>query len=701
MKDMTEIVRKIDLWQSNANTVIVPVQNDAGSRFLACRLTSEGRLYNIPDDTTAMLGVRKSDETVTLTIATITNGIVVAELTNQTLAITGIADAQIILYHGEEELKTPPFKLNIAEQLIPDGTVESSDEFSALTELLNNYSIDSKLSTTSTHPLQNKVIAEEFEKFFEVSGTGKNLFNPDDEDIVVGKIFNDNGELTVSNASFMTSGYIEVEEGERYVCSVERNGSRNQVIRSYCAYEEDKSTVVAASGSSQNRGVIVIPDGAKYIRVSTYSTNYGGSNWQFEKTEGDSTSYEKYHYIYDLSEIVTVQGANSIKKIVEPSSITLNLFNKNVVADGIITDTGIVVNSAYKASDFIYIGNGKNLACSWVTTGPTYPRTVVFYAEDHSVIASYNTSPTNNYPESCFLHAKDANGRICTIIPIPSETVYVRVSLIATSLDDYMIYTLGENELSRPADYIAFNSGYVNKTNLRIGQPNYIKSYFNGKKAVFIGDSITAGYSLVVTEKPFPAIVSSNLNMSHVNYGIGGSEIAQFEAGNNTYNPMCIRYADMDDDADLIIIAGGTNDWSHNHTQLGVMGDTSINTFYGALDTMCKGLLAKYHGKTIVFMTPIKRDSGNGTETGKEYFSPNALGYVLKDFVDAIKKVCEFYGIPVIDMYADCSLNPIIPVIRSNYFSNDGSHPNRIGQMIMARRVTAGIQALCQSTYEI
>lgn len=699
---MTEIVRKVDLWLSNANTVITPVQNDAGSRFVVAQLTVEGKPYSLPSNATLMLAVRKPDGTVTLTAAQAVDNKIVAELTNQTLAVSGIADAQIIIYVGESVLRTPPFKLRVLECIVTDGVIESTDEFSALTELLNNYSIDKKLSIESTHPVQNKVIAEEFDKFFEVSGTGKNLFNPEDEDIVIGKIFNDDGELTVSNASFMTSGYIEVEEGERYVASAERNGSRNQVIRSYCAYAEDKTTIVSASGTSQNRGIIIIPAGAKYVRISTYSTNYGGSNWQFEKTEGDSTSYEKYHYIYDLSEIVSVQGTNSIKEIVEPSSITLNLFNKNVVSDGIITDTGIKQISSYKVSDFIYIGNGKRLACSWVTTGPTYPRSVVFYSEDKStVIAYYTTSPTNNYPDNTFLHALDANGRICTIIPIPSEAVYVRVSVLATAIDNHMIYTLAENELSRPADYTEFSSGYINKANLKIEQPNYIRSYFNGKKAVFLGDSITAGYSLASTEKPFPAIVSSNLNMLHVNYGIGGSEIAQFAEGDTTYNPMCLRYANMDNDADLVVIAGGTNDWSHGHTQLGTMGDTSINTFYGALDTMCKGLLEKYHGKTIIFMTPIKRDYGNGTETGKEYFSPNPLGYVLKDFVDAIKQVCEFYGIPVIDMYADCSLNPIISVIRNNYFNGDGSHPNRLGQMIMARRVTAGIQALCQSTYEI
>lgn len=390
---------------------------------------------------------------------------------------------------------------------------------------------------------------------------------------------------------------------------------------------------------------------------------------------------------------------SGIEEITEVSSTTINLFNKNSVVNGIITDTGITTNASYKASDFIYLGAGKNIACSWLASAQN-PRSMVFYGADKTtVIAYYKSLPSPaTYPAETFQHKQDDNGRNCTVVPIPNGAVYVRVSVLATALDNYMIYTLAENEISRPADYVAYNSGYINKVDLRIEQPNYIKSYFNGKKAVFLGDSITAGYSLTSTEKPFPAIVASNLNMTYVNYGIGGSEIAQFADGDNTYNPMCIRYANMDNDADLVIVAGGTNDWSHDHTTIGTMGDTSINTFYGAMDTLCKGLLAKYAGKTIIFMTPIKRWANKAV--GDEYYSANSQGFTLGDIADAIKEVCAFYGIPVIDMFTECSLNPLIDEIYTNYIP-DGSHPNRKGQIVMAKRVTAGIQALCQSTYEI
>jgi len=156
---LTELVKKLDLWYSNAAIVLHPVQNDAGSRFLAASITDCGKPYTIPEQATVMLAVKKPDGTSTLTSATVTDNKVIAELTNQTLAVKGIADAQIIIYSGLSELKTPPFKLNISEQIIPDGVVESTDEWSALVTLLNQYSIDTQLDSTSTHAVENRVVA--------------------------------------------------------------------------------------------------------------------------------------------------------------------------------------------------------------------------------------------------------------------------------------------------------------------------------------------------------------------------------------------------------------------------------------------------------------------------------------------------------------------------------------------------------------
>lgn len=136
---MVEVIKRIDLCYSNASVILTPVQNDAGSRFLVASLTSEGEPYTIPEGCTVQLAVRKPDGTKTLTAAIVKDNTVVCELTNQSLAVKGIADAQIIIYNGLAVLKTPPFKLNIFEQIVSDDAIVSTDEFTALSEIMKNY----------------------------------------------------------------------------------------------------------------------------------------------------------------------------------------------------------------------------------------------------------------------------------------------------------------------------------------------------------------------------------------------------------------------------------------------------------------------------------------------------------------------------------------------------------------------------------
>ena len=136
---MVEVIKRIDLCYSNASVILTPVQNDAGSRFLIASLTSEGEPYTIPEGCTVQLAVRKPDGTKTLTAASVKGNTIVCELTNQSLAVKGIADAQIIIYNGLAVLKTPPFKLNTFEQIVSDDTIVSTDEFTALSEIMKNY----------------------------------------------------------------------------------------------------------------------------------------------------------------------------------------------------------------------------------------------------------------------------------------------------------------------------------------------------------------------------------------------------------------------------------------------------------------------------------------------------------------------------------------------------------------------------------
>lgn len=159
---MVEVIKRIDLCYSNASVILTPVQNDAGSRFLIASLTSEGEPYTIPEGCTVQLAVRKPDGTKTLTAASVKDNMVVCKLTNQSLAVKGIADAQIILYNGLAVLKTPSFKLNILEQIVSDDTIVSTDEFTALSEIMKNYQeISTEVKNIGKYRIVNDITLSE------------------------------------------------------------------------------------------------------------------------------------------------------------------------------------------------------------------------------------------------------------------------------------------------------------------------------------------------------------------------------------------------------------------------------------------------------------------------------------------------------------------------------------------------------------
>ena len=175
--------------------------------------------------------------------------------------------------------------------------------------------------------------------------------------------------------------------------------------------------------------------------------------------------------------------------------------------------------------------------------------------------------------------------------------------------------------------------------------------------------------------------------MSLQNNGISGCTIAE-QSGNTTgRDPIINRYTDMDDDADLVIIAAGTNDCNYSWTPFGDFTDRTKNTFQGAMHLLCEGLIKKYPGKMILFMTPIKRAQDMPTPE-----STNSYGKTQKDYADAIKAICGYWGLPVLDMYNECWLNPFIAEIATEYFDSVKTHPTAEGQLIMADILTSHLK---------
>ena len=129
-----------------------------------------------------------------------------------------------------------------------------------------------------------------------------------------------------------------------------------------------------------------------------------------------------------------------------------------------------------------------------------------------------------------------------------------------------------------------------------------------GKTVCFLGDSITEGCGASATEKCYVSLFAAAHPDTRVhNYGIGGTRIADQKVPTELkYEfPFYTRVEQMEYNADLICVFGGTNDFGHGDAPMGKLGNKTPDTFYGALYTLSEKLLQRYPDAKIVFFTPL------------------------------------------------------------------------------------------------
>ena len=201
------------------------------------------------------------------------------------------------------------------------------------------------------------------------------------------------------------------------------------------------------------------------------------------------------------------------------------------------------------------------------------------------------------------------------------------------------------------------------------------------KKINFLGDSITQGAGASKIELSFVNLFKKLSGADIENNSIGGTRIAIQKTPSSvpifdTY--FASRILEMRNDADYVVVFGGTNDFGHGDAPLGKMGDTIPDTFYGALYDLYTKLYKKYPSSRIVAITPLHRLTENNTV--------NEIGLQCKPliaYVKAIKETAELFSIPVLDLFATCNMNPNIPELNERFFF-DGLHPSDAGHKRIA-----------------
>ncbi len=216
-----------------------------------------------------------------------------------------------------------------------------------------------------------------------------------------------------------------------------------------------------------------------------------------------------------------------------------------------------------------------------------------------------------------------------------------------------------------------------------------------GRKINFLGDSITEGVGTSGQEHIFWNVLGKTTGATVRGYGISGSRIARQWHPENPEDRherwFVTRVPEMDPDADVIVVFGGTNDWGHGDAPLGTFADRTDDTFYGAMHNLCLALLEKYPAAVIIFMTPLHRY--RATECPHVNDRGKRRDHTLDDYRRAIKEVAGYYGLPVLELEKITGIQPAVEHMAKRYMP-DGLHPNDAGHAVMAARLQGFLESL-------
>ena len=206
---------------------------------------------------------------------------------------------------------------------------------------------------------------------------------------------------------------------------------------------------------------------------------------------------------------------------------------------------------------------------------------------------------------------------------------------------------------------------------------------YAGKIGVAYGDSITYGaFTDVgdtspnsVVETRWCDVVAEKLDFASLtNYGQSGISISSTSSVLSE-RALSKCYNEMRNDAEIVLIAGGTNDFGTD-VVLGNNADEEDVSFCGGLHVLCRGLREKYPHAEIIFITPIDRKGS----------ASNGLGLSLDDYRKKIKEIAGgIYDFRIVD--GECTgFDAGDPKFLEKYML-DGTHPNQECQLLYGEAV--------------
>ena len=230
---VTEIV-DLDLG-SNSSFKIITMEGDICSRFIEFHLSYNGEVFNLQNKSVKCRYVNgRTTEEVNLVINDRVNGVCTLEIPYRITSSAQNGKCELVISQSGEILSTIPFGVEVVKSLVERSTVESSNEFGALTnallkidgvnaELNNiNSQLDKKANLDSIFSMAN--MGQDVKEAMtggSVAVVGKNTIL--EENIIKGQITPPTTSFLKSKGNLVDNSYFKITKG-KYL-----NGNTGQI----------------------------------------------------------------------------------------------------------------------------------------------------------------------------------------------------------------------------------------------------------------------------------------------------------------------------------------------------------------------------------------------------------------------------------------------------------------------------------------
>mgnify|MGYP002706008527 CR=1 FL=1 len=518
----------------------------------------------------------------------------------------------------------------------------------------------------------------------------------------VGKnLFNQNGTRHLNSlinfAGDIVAGDSIVYELPIHSGTYVSNMPTNSVYKIACITEDGVATIITPSTTSDFEEHFTLPDGT----VKVYMSFWSGRDRDTESTDyiifkkgmivAGNTLPDKYiPYYKKLNDVIKVNESNiedgtKLNKYIDTEALveetsntlfngTLNLIDSSSYVRGTLSTSGVVVESSDSTANYIYtikIPDGTFIGMNAV------PQIICFYDENMGFLEYKQLASTSDDTIS---------------VNIPTKGKYAKLSYwYGRGIDGSFEHVTHLKDISVTVDSVPFSAikrEPVMDSSKKISGVNLCDGFelnsklAKGIKWYILGDSRSV--DTAYTAKFYhDYLCEKHKFIRKKNLAVSGARI---RSADTAYHSLLEQYPSVGDDADLITVYAGINDYGQdNPTEIGTEGTEDLSTFYGAFESLITNLITNHPTAKIVVITPIPQFNFeiNNTIIWGDRNDTNSLGKSLDDYCNVIKKICRKYGVFVKDACYESGITPRIASQRSEYFK-DGLHHNEKGQLVLA-----------------